>query len=627
MKWIQSDFQILKTLTDEYNPELVAQLEQFHIHTLEDFIALWGIEDLNKVIAEATGISLQKMEELVAVSRRQVALETVSTYLKPLASDQLDMCQFGALMPFEAQKPALSGREYDRASSKAYHVEIGDHTVNHIPSLPPIQNQGRRGTCVGFGTTVVREFCCNNDSKLSEQVLYWGAKERDGIPDQSGTWISYAIQCLEEDGICKDVDWPYNPDPGETEGQGPPPEKALQNAKEFKILKGNPIPRNSVDSMRAVLSGTGDVSGRIISFAIPVYRSWHNNPITYRTGKIQLPLPGEEHVGGHCMALVGFQDDDTWPGGGYFILRNSWGTQWASECEYGAGYGTIPYAFIAEHCWDAWTVEVEEQYGIFNKSEIKNVFKWLVPIILVVALIAIVGGIVSHWPADTTDVLKESINSVDIVNQKDKIIPKPQQLDNSLKNQQHKVPADSHRDLKTNQEKNKKIIDSPKIVLSKSVKMTPESQKLLNEIAELVSVYCHDNKIDNSIWIRLSGSLSLKTEKIEKPVPYSSLIDRKFVTTLKHSDIGIFFNDQDSETGVLKQNEFQKTALHPDRSRALSIQELVNRILTILGKRPSKVDLKHFQGGNIFQSLLNSAKEMEKLTSSISDEIGSMTVK
>lgn len=68
-----------------------------------------------------------------------------------------------------------------------------------------------------------------------------------------------------------------------------------------------------------------------------------------------MPLPGERASSGHCMALVGYQDDRRYSGGGYFIVRNSWGTDWAPKSPYGPGYGMIPYAFIEEHCSEAFT--------------------------------------------------------------------------------------------------------------------------------------------------------------------------------------------------------------------------------------------------------------------------------
>ena len=66
-------------------------------------------------------------------------------------------------------------------------------------------------------------------------------------------------------------------------------------------------------------------------------------------------LGTEPVAGGHAMCLIGYQDDATAPGGGFFILRNSWGPSWGSTCPYGAGNGTIPYAYLANDGWEAVT--------------------------------------------------------------------------------------------------------------------------------------------------------------------------------------------------------------------------------------------------------------------------------
>lgn len=47
-----------------------------------------------------------------------------------------------------------------------------------------------------------------------------------------------------------------------------------------------------------------------------------------------------KRTGGHAMLLVGYEDDDSVAGGGYFIVRNSWGGDWGE-----AGYGKLPYAY------------------------------------------------------------------------------------------------------------------------------------------------------------------------------------------------------------------------------------------------------------------------------------------
>ncbi len=55
--------------------------------------------------------------------------------------------------------------------------------------------------------------------------------------------------------------------------------------------------------------------------------------------------------GGHEMLLTGYQDEDGYPGGGYFTVRNSWGADWGKN-----GYGKIPYAYIECFCDEAGTI-------------------------------------------------------------------------------------------------------------------------------------------------------------------------------------------------------------------------------------------------------------------------------
>jgi hypothetical protein len=64
-------------------------------------------------------------------------------------------------------------------------------------------------------------------------------------------------------------------------------------------------------------------------------------------------------IGGHSMCFVGYQDDANSPGGGYFILRNSWGSGWAPDSPHGAGYGTIPYEYIQKEGWEIFSALTE----------------------------------------------------------------------------------------------------------------------------------------------------------------------------------------------------------------------------------------------------------------------------
>ena len=49
------------------------------------------------------------------------------------------------------------------------------------------------------------------------------------------------------------------------------------------------------------------------------------------------------------MCMVGYQDDPDVPGGGYFLVRNSWGTTWAGNNVIEPGHARIPYAYLKRY--------------------------------------------------------------------------------------------------------------------------------------------------------------------------------------------------------------------------------------------------------------------------------------
>jgi C1A family cysteine protease len=220
--------------------------------------------------------------------------------------------------------------------------------------MQPIRNQGPRGTCVSFALTSLNEYILRRRNilrNLSEQHLYYETKLIDGSPAGCGTWQVKAVNALQTRGQCREVVWPYNMTPP-CNNHGTRPIGARPDGLHYRLATLSVAPRN-------VLAYKTHMSKqRPVTLSIPVYNSWYQSAETRRSGRITMRIGNEPSIGGHAVCLVGYQDSHISPGGGYFIVRNSWNTTWAYQSPYGGGYGTIPYQYIANDGWEAFTAVV-----------------------------------------------------------------------------------------------------------------------------------------------------------------------------------------------------------------------------------------------------------------------------
>ncbi|HHB90501.1 MAG TPA: hypothetical protein ENK60_04265 [Anaerolineae bacterium] len=325
----------------------IDDLKAHWIISIQEFLALSELPSTRKGLARLLGMAEDALEPVVRYARSQL----VQMRGEEEDDDALDTVAYagGALELPPAMRAEIP---YERIP---YEAPLPP-ALSYADELPPIRNQGARGTCVAFAAAAVREFLEIQQQKrlgkkpklnridISEQFIYWWCKERDGLPTVSGTYPSLGMKCLLEVGAPPERTWPYNPrpQPGD-EGQGPPPKKALAEAERFRIGRIIHLRPDDIESMKAAL-----LQRHAVMITIPILPSWFHSRTTRRFGKINLPLPEEQPIGAHAMALVGYVDDEEAPGGGYFILRNAW-KPWALRNPLGPGLGTIPYEFIRKH--------------------------------------------------------------------------------------------------------------------------------------------------------------------------------------------------------------------------------------------------------------------------------------
>jgi C1A family cysteine protease len=196
-----------------------------------------------------------------------------------------------------------------------------------------VQDQGRIGDCVGYGTTAAKE---NQDrysgqyTKLSAIWLYDQCKHLDGDPLSEGTSIRVAMRILAKEGCAPEEAVPF--DGKYTYGQydGLNIDPAL--TRPFKIKAYARL--ISTDEMCRCLVQHG-------AFAIGIQVT-DGFEKTGEDGVI--PIHYNKVLGGHCVAVVG-----------YSLVRktltilNSWGDDWG-KC----GYAELPFPYWRRLGMDAW---------------------------------------------------------------------------------------------------------------------------------------------------------------------------------------------------------------------------------------------------------------------------------
>lgn len=228
------------------------------------------------------------------------------------------------------------------------------HRIAHTDHLPKPYDQGPHGYCVGFGATTSRDYLAR--TWMSNGYAYRGAKHLDGRPDVEGSFQAYAFEFFYRYGHVPHELYSY-----EDAIIDRPVSGLFAQAGRWKIsgyVDLLPDGDYSIvpDLMRAILSGrlVEDLGPRTLSVSLALFDSF-NSYTTQRTGLVTLPGAEEIRSGGHAMSVVGYIDagdpqglfDTDW-----FIVRNSWGTQWAIENPLGhPGHALIPAAYFANPDW------------------------------------------------------------------------------------------------------------------------------------------------------------------------------------------------------------------------------------------------------------------------------------
>lgn len=201
------------------------------------------------------------------------------------------------------------------------------------PHMPPIYDQLQLGACTAHGIKAAVEF--ENHTQIgafldpSRLFIYFCERVIENTVDQdSGAQIRDGMKAVAKAGIPPETAWPYDI----TTFATPP--------KPFADLEAEAQKYDVVTSYERVTQGEFTIkealaSSKLVVFGFSVYPDFESDKVA-QTGVVPMPDPTQDSIGGHCVALVGY-DDST----GHFKVRNSWNTSWGDQ-----GYCYMPYGYV-----------------------------------------------------------------------------------------------------------------------------------------------------------------------------------------------------------------------------------------------------------------------------------------
>jgi hypothetical protein len=237
------------------------------------------------------------------------------------------------------REPLLSLQPPVTGSPASVDWRTGDYVT-------PVKDQGNCGSCWAFATTAALEsYALIKDGSLptenfAEEVLV----SCSTAGSCNGGYIDRASDFIRVTGLPPETYFPYtatsSDDTCTNAHQGW--QTDAYRTSSWSWVTSVPA---SVNAVKTALSTHGPlVTTMDVYYDFFLYRT---GVYEYATGSYQ---------GGHAILIVGYTDDSTIHGGGYFTAKNSWGTGWGES-----GYFNIAYSQIGSPVYfGEWTIAYEQ---------------------------------------------------------------------------------------------------------------------------------------------------------------------------------------------------------------------------------------------------------------------------
>jgi hypothetical protein len=221
-----------------------------------------------------------------------------------------------------------------------------------------IRDQGNRPTCSVHAMTFLLEYMAatrrqHNYGNLSEEYLNVVANRASGKTDD-GDFFAVLEQGYRSYGIVSELAFPYR---SSYDSSLVPPAMVVTHAK-ASINSDRLIARfikpwdGSSGASDAQLTDVMKQLKANVPVAVGMW--WPRKGAWQTTSLAGVSIitdlgraPTGALVDGHSVVLVGYAQHSQFPGGGYFIFRNSWGPAWGDK-----GYGYASFEYLRKYAND-----------------------------------------------------------------------------------------------------------------------------------------------------------------------------------------------------------------------------------------------------------------------------------
>lgn len=232
-------------------------------------------------------------------------------------------------------------------------------SVNLQKSCPPVYDQSSLGSCTANAIGGAFEFELIRQNKgidftPSRLFIYYNERVIEHTVDSdSGAMIKDGMKSVNKQGVCPEKMLPYDIEKFAEK----PAKSCYEAALNHQVLSYHRVTR-SLGQMRGCLA-----DGYPFVFGFSVYESFESAAVE-KSGKVNMPKPNEQQVGGHAVMAVGYNHASK-----RFIVRNSWGPEWGQS-----GYFTMPYDYLMEPGLsdDFWTIRLVEENPARRKKSAKK---------------------------------------------------------------------------------------------------------------------------------------------------------------------------------------------------------------------------------------------------------------